>query len=450
MPVIKVFIASPGDVKEERGIVVSAIADLNTKLGRLYDIVLQAVQWEDFASLTPRHKGGLIQPQLNPWVCASPIFVGILHKRYGNISSTTGEVSGTEEEFNVALEHRESLTILSYFRELTDSDLGAVQTQKVLELRNRLREKNVVAKSYAEPTDFARIIALDLMETVILGMPDWQHREEFRQFFRMGISTKQDNPHVMICYPPIHKHDPHGPQGSYNWHKRLLPNVVFEDMKAVQKLEACMRRIGIREVKALTTHAHEVHDPAYNKIWLCLPRNAKAKERMASYRERSRFELIAEQGDQYYIRWKGQDGTLSTVRSPLAAYLRERGEVAREAPWSNKYGEIVARDFAVVARFAYTGGAQGRAQPKHPFWEYFLFGIRGLGTWGAAWFIENKASELAAAVRSQGDEDVQTLLQVTFSRHRIVEVLDVSNKPQWYFDDQNSEATVRDMIRRNT
>lgn len=446
---IKVFIASPSDVLDERNIAKCAIEALNTKLVRLYDISLQPVRWEDFAALTPRDEAGGVQAQLNPWVRASPIFVGILYRRYGTPSSPTSEASGTEEEFNVALKHRQSITILSYFRELSDADLDSSQTKQVLDMRERLREQKVVDRRYTRPSDFAGMIALDLLEAVVLGMPEWQRRDELRQFFRLGISTKQDNSHVMICYPPIHKHDPHGSQGTYNWHRRLLPNVVFEDMKAVQKLEACMRKIGVREVKALTTHSNEVHDPAYNKIWLCLPRNVKARERMESYGNRSRFQLIDEMDDHHHIHWKSQHGEVITVQSPLAKYLRGRGADASESRWKNDYGTIVARDFAVISRFAYTGGAMGRAQEQHPFWEYFFFGIRGLGTWGAAWFVENKASELARAARSQGNEDVQILLQVTFHRHRIVEVIDVSDKSQEYFDGENSGGTIADVVRHN-
>jgi hypothetical protein len=67
-----------------------------------------------------------------------------------------------------------------------------------------------------------------------------------------------------------------------------------------------------------------------------------------------------------------------------------------------------------------------------PFQHYFVAGIRGLGTWGAGWYIDRCPDELerlAEAARETKNGDIQVLLEVTFSNYRIVEVEDVSSKP---------------------
>ncbi len=47
---------------------------------------------------------------------------------------------------------------------------------------------------------------------------------------------------------------------------------------------------------------------------------------------------------------------------------------------------IIAKDFAILARFRDTKNTI--ALKDHYLNDYFLSGICGLGTWGAAWFVD--------------------------------------------------------------
>jgi hypothetical protein len=226
-----------------------------------------------------------------------------------------------------------------------------------------------------------------------------------------------------------------------------VPNVVFEDVKAIQRIEGSIRKIGIRAVKAITTAAPELDSTDYNRIWLCLPRNRIAQRRLACYQGRCCFELKKNHHGRFDILWKQPSGKLVRVCSPLAQYLRQRAPAGRNSPWRNEFANIVARDFAVISRFKQTGGAGDRAVSKHPFWEYFIFGIRGLGTWGAGWFIYHKADLLADIVEEQGDGDVQILLEVTYHHHHIISVVDVSRQTPKYFQEQCAPRYIAGVIR---
>ena len=89
--VLKVFIASPGDVKEERRILKEEIEDIN-KIVREINWHIDLYGWEDTLP-------GIGRPQehINKDVDFCDLFVGILWKRWGQ---STGEFSsGFEEEF---------------------------------------------------------------------------------------------------------------------------------------------------------------------------------------------------------------------------------------------------------------------------------------------------------------------------------------------------------------
>lgn len=77
--------------------------------------------------------------------------------------------------------------------------------------------------------------------------------------------------------------------------------------------------------------------------------------------------------------------------------------------------------------------------------EFYLTGIHGLGTWGAAWYIDRfygKFSEMSI------DElqSVQMLIEVEYRDGRISNVRDVSELSKEYFVEQQKLKTVRNVI----
>lgn len=104
--IIRVFIASPGDVAPERDRSELVINELNRDLGDAIGVRLEAIRWENYVSpLMGRPEEVVLdQVKVNQW----DIFVGILWLRFGsptgafNTARNEEFLSGTEEEFDIA------------------------------------------------------------------------------------------------------------------------------------------------------------------------------------------------------------------------------------------------------------------------------------------------------------------------------------------------------------
>src|SRR5882724_11840967 len=97
---LKVFLASPGDVKPERVAAEEAVTDINKQL-RSHGWQVILYMWEDVAP-------GFGRPQeiINASVDECAVFLGLLWERWGQ---QTGKYSsGFEEEFERALARRKA------------------------------------------------------------------------------------------------------------------------------------------------------------------------------------------------------------------------------------------------------------------------------------------------------------------------------------------------------
>jgi hypothetical protein len=116
--ILRVFIASPGDVSEERDVVVAVCRELTHEVGRHHGWVVQADGWE----LT-RPGLGRAQDRINRQVDVCDVLVGVLNKRWGTV---TGEfTSGFEEELLRVRDRREAgqpVDALLYLRHLDDDE----------------------------------------------------------------------------------------------------------------------------------------------------------------------------------------------------------------------------------------------------------------------------------------------------------------------------------------
>lgn len=98
--VLRVFIASPGDVPQERSVVVDICREVSHEVGSAFGWTIQADGWE----LT-RPGLGRAQDRINPLVDACDVLVGVLHRRWG---TPTGEfTSGFHEEVERVKARRE-------------------------------------------------------------------------------------------------------------------------------------------------------------------------------------------------------------------------------------------------------------------------------------------------------------------------------------------------------
>jgi formylglycine-generating enzyme required for sulfatase activity len=151
----KVFIASPGDVEQEREIVRSVCDQFNQDiLVRSHGIAFNAFGWEDAIP-----DAGRPQEIINGLVEDCDIFVCLFHKRLGTPSGKAE--SGTLEEFLLAYESWRDLKkphILFYFKDVQISsarDLADPQLLKVLELKEKIEsDRLLLFGTFAGPEDF--------------------------------------------------------------------------------------------------------------------------------------------------------------------------------------------------------------------------------------------------------------------------------------------------------
>src|ERR1700674_522036 len=97
--IIRVFVASPGDVQGERNSLLGVVNELNRTLDALLPqaaIRVELERWETDAVPDMGRLQAVINAQIKPY----EIFIGMFWKRFG--TSTGKADSGTEEEFQIA------------------------------------------------------------------------------------------------------------------------------------------------------------------------------------------------------------------------------------------------------------------------------------------------------------------------------------------------------------
>ncbi len=159
--IVSVFIASPGDVNEEREIVRQVCRDINRTFGKQMGIRLETNDWEndsypDYGKDAQAHVNEQIAQDMSEY----DLFVGIMWNRFGTQNPRAG--SGTEEEFRrgaKAFEEAGRPHIMFYFNQAPsnlDSVKATEQKGKVLAFRDEIREKGK-PHDYTNTNGFERL-----------------------------------------------------------------------------------------------------------------------------------------------------------------------------------------------------------------------------------------------------------------------------------------------------
>jgi hypothetical protein len=171
---LRIFIASPGDVVEERDIVsnvvvpeIQRIFSDNQLLGSKQQIELESIRWETHAW---PDVGDDPQDVINKEIGEYDLLVGIMWKRFGTPTKRAG--SGTGEEFERAYKYFKTYQkpkIMFYFRTTpfyttTQAELG--QFQKVVKFRGKLQELGVLFWEYSSPLQFERNVREHLIRQI--------------------------------------------------------------------------------------------------------------------------------------------------------------------------------------------------------------------------------------------------------------------------------------------
>ena len=138
--ILQVFVASPGDLSEERRILEDVITEFNLTWGDTQNVRLELVKWETHSR--PGF-GEDAQDVINNQIGDKfDIFLGIMWGRFG--SPTNRAESGTQEEFERAYSRLKtssgSIPIMFYFKDggIPPSKMDPEQLAKVQEFRKRL------------------------------------------------------------------------------------------------------------------------------------------------------------------------------------------------------------------------------------------------------------------------------------------------------------------------
>jgi hypothetical protein len=161
--VLKVFIASPADLKEERLRTAEVVREINEIIKAL-DWEIDLLGWEDTLPAIGRP-----QALINADVERCDLFVGMLWRRWGTPPAQDPMfTSGFEEEFSIAMTRHEqngSPKIWMFFKEVDESrraDPGP-QLQQVLSFRESLMASKTLL--------FKEFDTIDAWERMVRNLP---------------------------------------------------------------------------------------------------------------------------------------------------------------------------------------------------------------------------------------------------------------------------------------
>ncbi|NLX17715.1 MAG: DUF4062 domain-containing protein [Desulfobulbus sp.] len=155
---IRVFIASPGDLTEERKKFKETIQCLNDGFGDGAGVEYVPLGWEEVLASTGRRPQGVINREID----SCDVFILAMYRRWGQEAPDAQPYSSyTEEEFHRALKrwHREGkpeiFVFFKFVDALSEGDPGP-QLKKVMEFRKHLEETRAVLYRYFDsPESFA-------------------------------------------------------------------------------------------------------------------------------------------------------------------------------------------------------------------------------------------------------------------------------------------------------
>lgn len=351
-------------------------------------------------------------------------------------------ISNTEREINAIVKHLDNRvnhnkTIVSYFKELEPNDDQGQQERRVRRLKKKLTSNpRWLYKNYKDTHDFEVALTHDLYKILIRMNSNSFKIEQLKRFWQVGKVDDQLVPTISIIYPPVQKECMPN-KGVGIGQKRLLPHIYFEDYKALHKIMKNLSMVGLKDYSVYSKYDLPQDYDKANIVWICLPRLKRGIDELKSYTNR-RFDISITKGEAT-INWKVENGEIVEIKSPLKTYLELQRDPKDEKDLFNN--NIIVKDYAIIARF------DRNTEYENPGTEslksFFLAGIHGLGTWGASWLIDRKYGIFKD---KEMDGDLQMLVEVEYKNGKIAKVIDVSDKNQEYFDNQNKKKNIQACI----
>ncbi|GIU24278.1 hypothetical protein L2719_06465 [Shewanella schlegeliana] len=158
--VISVFVASPGDVADERSALETIISELNRTWSKTLNLRLELIRWE--TDIHPSF-GAYPQDVINKQVADDyDVFIALFWSKVG--TPTAVAESGTIEEFQRAYEKHKaspnSIDIMVYFKDqaIPPSKMDFEQLQKLQSLKKQLGEKGGLYWDFESTEDFENMV----------------------------------------------------------------------------------------------------------------------------------------------------------------------------------------------------------------------------------------------------------------------------------------------------
>ena len=439
------FISSPGDVEAERQFAEESILSINRTCSEILRATIDTKKWEHQVPETPYLPEERIQDAINKEVEKSHFFILILNKRYGSIEEGHSK-SNTERELETILKRFEThpqIKILAYFRELPENRDKGEQEQGVIEFRNKLTSLGIRYKTYRSPEEFKELFTHDMYSVLLRISLSPFKKSALERFWQIGESDRPTHPRLAILFPPVPRKYMDTATSDEFWQYKLLPNVYYEDYKAIHKIKKTLALIGFNEYRTFfnTDLPHDLN--FMNRVWICFPRSQAAMDSLESYSDIARFEFNYRRSSDNKLKWKDEHGELFNIKSPFSTYLSEQRPKEGVKDWHSSLNKIYCKDYAVIARFKNTNSQNHTINGL--LQDYYLAGVRGLGTWGAAWYLDRSFKKL---LEFDPDENMQILIEVTYRDGAISDAVDVSDQPISYFKEQARIGTVRKLIEK--
>ncbi|MBF0384146.1 MAG: DUF4062 domain-containing protein, partial [Magnetococcales bacterium] len=156
--IVKVFLASPGDLTDERKAAKGVVDEFNDLLAEEFGYQVDLVGWEDTVSAYGRP-----QETINQELRRCELFIGLMWKRWGTPPDKEGRyTSGFEEEFSISVEKRlkEKKPEISLFFKIISDDLmldPGEDLKKVLDFKESLiAEKQILFEEFGQIDDFQK------------------------------------------------------------------------------------------------------------------------------------------------------------------------------------------------------------------------------------------------------------------------------------------------------
>lgn len=258
--VAKVFLASPGDLGDERKAAKSVIDEFNDLLAEEFGYQVELVGWEDTVSVFGRP-----QATINRELERCELFVGLMWKHWGTPPDVAGTyTSGFEEEYHIAVDRRlreEQPEISLLFKEIDSEYLKdpGDQLQKVLAFKHKLiAEKNIYFENFADIRDFER----KFRRCITTYIRNLKAQEEGESATQNQLPTNGIEPHKTAKTPASEQETPFSTEGAGFLRKLISSTERKKEKEPLSAAEIARFRLLANIIGGEENDAHSVgvHD----------------------------------------------------------------------------------------------------------------------------------------------------------------------------------------------